>query len=182
MPSGPDGSDDHQPSSDRDFWLDDYSHRFARALDDSVRAGQASADRWILRSRADRDWTADSVTADVIAEWEEFTPLLGRWLDLGLEVVQRPWAGDGQELSGRRTRPTSVRDSSILGRANEYRTLAESAQAKFRASSYRSEDLVDDWFTVSAKAARDVTAAATFFWSRLTGPVSGGDEAPPAGG
>ena len=43
-------------------------------------------DRWARRSVADGDWTVDTVTADIIAYWEEMTPLMGRWLDLWLEA------------------------------------------------------------------------------------------------
>ena len=39
------------------------------------------------------EWTVDTVTADVIADWEEMTPLMGRWLDLWLEALQQPIRG-----------------------------------------------------------------------------------------
>jgi hypothetical protein len=79
------------PSSNPDPWpwLTDYSARVAQAAAESMRIGITAADRWGRRSLADEEWSVDTVTADVIAEWEEMTPLLGRWLDLGLEAVQR---------------------------------------------------------------------------------------------
>jgi hypothetical protein len=80
-----DGSEAN-PSS----WLDDYSRRLAQTLDDSVRAGLTSAKRWARRSLSDQEWSIDTVTADAIADWEELTPLLGRWLDLWLEAAQGP--------------------------------------------------------------------------------------------
>jgi hypothetical protein len=58
--------------------------------EETVGAGAAAAGHWGRRSLDDGDdWSVDTVTADVIADWEEFTPLLGRWLDLWLEAVQQ---------------------------------------------------------------------------------------------
>jgi hypothetical protein len=71
-------------------WLADYSQRLAQTFDDSVRASLTTADRWARRSLSDQEWSIDTVTADAIADWEELTPLLGRWLDLWLEAAQRP--------------------------------------------------------------------------------------------
>jgi hypothetical protein len=47
------------------------------------------AGRLLGPSLEDGEWSVDTVTADVIADWEEMTPLLGRWLDLWLEAVQQ---------------------------------------------------------------------------------------------
>ena len=60
---------------------------------DEDQAGVKMADRWARRSLADGEWTVDTVTADVIADWEEMTPLMGRWLDLWLEALQQPIRG-----------------------------------------------------------------------------------------
>ena len=46
------------------------------------------------------------------------------------------------------------------GRMEEYAQLWEGAAAKFSDSSYRSEDLIDDWFKLWGKAIRDMTAGA----------------------
>ena len=89
----------------------------------------------------------DTVTADIIADWEEMTPLLGRWLDLWLEAVQQ---GGGSGMMARRIR--------------EYGELWEGAAAKLRDSSYRSEDLLDDWFRFWGKAVRDMTAGPALLW------------------
>jgi hypothetical protein len=70
-------------------WLADYSARLVQTVEDSVRAGAAAADRWARRSLEDGEWSVDTVTADVIADWEELTPLMGRWLDLWLEAAQQ---------------------------------------------------------------------------------------------
>jgi hypothetical protein len=74
-------------------WLADYAARLEQAVDDSVRVGAAAADRWGRRSLQDQEWSVDTVTADVIADWEELTPLLGRWLDLWLEAAQETVKG-----------------------------------------------------------------------------------------
>jgi hypothetical protein len=76
-----------------DSWLADYSTRFAKTAEDTARIGMAAADRWARRSLADGEWTVDTVTADIIADWEEITPLMGRWLDLWLEALQQPIRG-----------------------------------------------------------------------------------------
>jgi len=58
------------------------------------------------------------------------------------------------------------RVSLVSRRAEEYRDLWAGAAEKFRASSYRSEDLVEDLLTSSAKVTRDLSAGAALFWSR----------------
>jgi hypothetical protein len=58
-------------------------------------------------------------------------------------------------------------------RMEEYAQLWEGAAAKFRDSSYRSEDLLDDWFKFWGKAVRDVTAAGAFWWTASTRDVPG---------
>lgn len=50
------------------------------------------------------------------------------------------------------------------GRTEEYAQLWEGAAAKFMDSSYRSEDLIDDWFRFWGKAIRDMTAGAAVLW------------------
>ena len=157
-------------------WLAAYSARLAKTAEDTARVGTAAADRWARRSLEDGEWSVDTVTADVIADWEEMTPLLGRWLDLWLEAVQqgirpgeptgrrgtggpagapaREAAGDGQpDLAGM-----------VARRIREYGELWEGAAAKLRDSSYRSEDLLDDWFRFWGKAVRDMTAGSALLW------------------
>ena len=51
------------------------------------------------------------------------------------------------------------------GRMEEYAQLWEGAAAKLSDSSYRSEDLIDDWFTFWGKAIRDMTAGAAVLWA-----------------
>ena len=70
-------------------WLAEYSARWTETMEQTLRVGTTAADRWARRSLEDGDWTVDTVTADVIADWEEMTPLAGRWLDLWLEAVQQ---------------------------------------------------------------------------------------------
>src|SRR5829696_4499557 len=70
-------------------WLAAYSARLAKTAEDTARVGTAAADRWARRSLEDGEWSVDTVTADIIADWEEMTPLLGRWLDLWLRPCSR---------------------------------------------------------------------------------------------
>lgn len=128
-------------------WLAAYSARLAKTAEDTARVGTAAADRWGRRSLEEGEWSVDTVTADIIADWEEMTPLLGRWLDLWLEAVQ---LGGGSGMLARRMR--------------EYGELWEGAAAKLRDSSYRSEDLLDDWFRFWGKAVRDMTAGPALLW------------------
>lgn len=51
------------------------------------------------------------------------------------------------------------------GRMEEYAQLWEGAAAKFSDSSYRSEDLIDNWFKLWGKAIRDMTAGAAILWT-----------------
>jgi hypothetical protein len=142
-------------------WLAAYSARLAKTAEDTARVGTAAADRWARRSLEEGEWSVDTVTADIIADWEEMTPLLGRWLDLWLEAVQQgilpgetTGAGDGQpDLAGM-----------VARRIREYGELWEGAAAKLRDSSYRSEDLLDDWFRFWGKAVRDMTAGPALLW------------------
>jgi hypothetical protein len=50
-------------------------------------------------------------------------------------------------------------------RTEEYVQLWEGAAAKLKNSSYRSEDLIDDWFSFWGKAIRDTTAGAALLWT-----------------
>jgi hypothetical protein len=50
-------------------------------------------------------------------------------------------------------------------RTEEYVQLWEGAAAKLKDSSYRSEDLLDDWFSFWGKAIRDMTAGAALLWT-----------------
>jgi hypothetical protein len=51
------------------------------------------------------------------------------------------------------------------GRTEEYAQLWEGTAAKLRDSSYRSEDLIDDWFKFWGKAIRDMTAGMAVLWT-----------------
>jgi hypothetical protein len=83
---GPAEGAGHDPAT----WLADYSARWVRTAQESLNAGATAAGHWGRRSLDEGDdWSMDTVMADVIADWEELTPLLGRWLDLWLEAVQQ---------------------------------------------------------------------------------------------
>jgi hypothetical protein len=160
-------------------WLASYSARLAQTAEDTMRVGAAAADRWARRSLEDGEWSVDSVTADVIADWEEMTPLLGRWLDLWLEAVQRGIrAGDRAVPAGGDDAGGQVPDPSrlVARRVREYGELWEGAEDKLRDSSYRSEDLLDDWFRLWGKAVRDLTAGSALLWGAASGraPEGGG--------
>ncbi len=79
------GSDD--PS---DGWLADLGARYVELARESAETSAHLAKSWGDRSldRSD-DWTIDTVTADAIEAWEHWTPLIGRGIDLNLELVQR---------------------------------------------------------------------------------------------
>ena len=154
-------------------WLAAYSARFAKTAEDTMRVGTAAADRWAKRSLEEGEWSVDAVTADAIADWEEMTPLLGRWLDLWLEAMQQgiragpppgPAVADEAPGDGEPDVPRMM-----LRRAQEYGELWEGAAAKLRDSSYRSEDLLDDWFRFWGKAVRDMTAGSALLWGAGTG-------------
>ena len=60
----------------------------------------------------------------------------------------------------------------VTRRLEEYVALWEGAATKLRDSSYRSEDLLDDWFRFWGKAIRDMTAGAALLWSAGTGSAA----------
>jgi hypothetical protein len=164
-------------------WLAAYSARFAKTAEDTMRVGTAAADRWAKRSLEDGEWSVDTVTADVIADWEEMTPLLGRWLDLWLEAVQqglRAGAGTGPGPAADETPREEAPDvpRMMARRAQEYTELWEGAAAKLRDSSYRSEDLLDDWFRFWGKAVRDMTAGSALLWGAGAGTTPQRSERP----
>jgi hypothetical protein len=49
-------------------------------------------------------------------------------------------------------------------RLAEYVDLWEGVAARLTTATYRSENLVDDWFRFWGKAARDITAGAALMW------------------
>jgi hypothetical protein len=153
-------------------WLAAYSARLSKTAEDTARVGTAAADRWARRSLEEGEWSVDTVTADIIADWEEMTPLLGRWLDLWLEAVQqgvrpgepasRPGPAPGEAAGSGAGQPDLA--GMVARRIREYGELWEGAAAKLRNSSYRSEDLLDDWFRFWGKAVRDMTAGPALLW------------------
>lgn len=74
---------DARTASHSGTWVADYSARFAKTAEETARAGATAADPWVRRSLAGDEWTVGAVTADIVADWEEMTPLLGRWLACG---------------------------------------------------------------------------------------------------
>jgi hypothetical protein len=89
MPDSADPRADEAPPPGRGDWTADY---IARATDFWRRAGDASsstARTWGERSLQDGEWTADTVTADIVETWEALTPLMGEGIELWLELVQR---------------------------------------------------------------------------------------------
>jgi hypothetical protein len=54
-------------------------------------------------------------------------------------------------------------------RQAEYVELWEGAARKLMSSSYRSEDLLDDWFRLWGKTVRDLTAVAAVWWDAAVG-------------
>jgi hypothetical protein len=55
----------------------------------------------------------------------------------------------------------------------EYIQLWEGAAAKLKDASYRSEDLLDDYFKFWGKAVRDMTAGTAFLWTASMRDVPG---------
>lgn len=148
-------------------WLAAYSARFAKTAEDTVRVGTATADRWARRSLEDEEWSVDTVTAEVIADWEEMTPLLGRWLDLWLEAVQQGIKASGRASpAGGEAAGNGPPDTPrmVNRRLQAYGELWEGAATKLRDSSYRSQDLLDDWFSFWGRAVRDMTAGTALLW------------------
>jgi hypothetical protein len=69
----------------------------------------------------------------------------------------------------------------VARRTKEYLRLWEGAATKLRSSSYRSEDLLEDWFAFLGIAARDMTAAATLCWRPAAWTGRGPDAEPDDG-
>jgi hypothetical protein len=139
-------------------WIVNYVERVRDLLADTARANGDLAQAWGERSLADEEWTAVSMTADAIDAWEQVTPLAGQGIDLWLELVQRSMP----PLAPARARPRPGRvGPDPAGRVARYADLWAAASAKLAAGSYRSEDLVDDWFAWLGLAAKDATAALT---------------------
>ena len=59
----------------------------------------------------------------------------------------------------------------MASRASEYVEVWERAANRMVNADYRSEDLVDDWFTCWGKWVRDSTAMAALTWKRFVAEV-----------
>jgi hypothetical protein len=66
----------------------------------------------------------------------------------------------------------------VTRRLEEYVALWEGAATKLRDSSYRSEDLLDDWFRFWGKAVRDMTAGPALLWGAGAGTTPQPSERP----
>lgn len=83
-------------------WIAEYVERASDYWQRVGAAGAATAGRWGERSLENTEWTADTVTADIVESWESLTPLLGEGIELWLELLQRTMngekAGDGPTM------------------------------------------------------------------------------------
>jgi hypothetical protein len=77
----------------------DWFARFRELAEDTVRVNTDLARHWSRRSLEDAEWSVDTVTADLIEAWEYLTPLTGRAIDLGLELVQQGLRPDATPAS-----------------------------------------------------------------------------------
>ena len=118
--------------------------------EEAARVNAGIAQKWAARSLADDDWSIDTVTADVIEAWEHVTPLAGAGIDLWLEMLQQGLRSRGYPGAGFVTAPPGPDDPRPLvgQRMTQYVALWEEASTKLAAGTYRSEDLVSDWFRV----------------------------------
>jgi hypothetical protein len=164
-------------------WAAGYSARLAKTVQETLRVTAAAADRWARRSLEDSEWSVETIGADVIADSEEVTPLLGRWLDLWLEAVQQPMEkvrrNSDDVDDAEPGRPDLAR--LVTRRLGEYADLWEGAATRFRDSSYRSEHLLDDGFRLYAKAVRDMTAGAALLSGAWSGRARPTPSSPDAG-
>jgi hypothetical protein len=142
-----------------DDWLNGYVRRVSTLLRESALTTREIADQWGERSLDGVDWTADSMTADAIEAWERVTPLAGRGIDLWLELVQRS-VPPSQSPAGAQAPEQQDPPASSTG-WGRYLAMWQSVNAKMSAGSYRSADLVDDWFSGLGMVARDATATLT---------------------
>jgi hypothetical protein len=163
-------------SSDPGQWLDGYVERVRDLLSDAARANAEIVANLSESSLGDEEWTAATITADAIEAWEQVTPLTGEGIDLWLELVQRSLP-PLPPVTAPDVRRTDA--SAAATRLARYLDLWESANGKLSAGTYRSEDLVDDWFTWVGLAARDATAALTLLTRAApeARPPTGSDDA-----
>lgn len=90
-------SDAWSVNSDR--WLADFAGRSVEFVEEVVETNTLIAQKWGDRSLdANDDWTVDTVTADLIEAWEYWTPLMGRFIDLGLEAMQSTIRPGGRDV------------------------------------------------------------------------------------
>lgn len=76
-------------ASDQGDWFAGYVDRVTELVGDAGRINARLASQWGTRSLQDREWTVDTMTADVIDAWDHLTPLAERGLELWLELVQQ---------------------------------------------------------------------------------------------
>jgi hypothetical protein len=74
---------------DQGEWFAAYAGRVAALTEQALRLNVQLAGQWGARSLQDREWTVDTLTADLIEAWDHFTPLAEQGLELWLELVQK---------------------------------------------------------------------------------------------
>ena len=76
-------------TSDQGEWFGAYAGRVAALTEEALRLNAQLAGQWGARSLQDSEWTVDTLTADLIEAWDQFTPLAEQGLELCLELVQQ---------------------------------------------------------------------------------------------
>jgi hypothetical protein len=75
------------PPSERE-WFGTYLSRTGEYWQRAAQTTSSALSRVGGRSLREDEWTVDTVTADIVEAWEEFTPLMGEGLELWIEFVQ----------------------------------------------------------------------------------------------
>ena len=138
--------------------------------DDAAKVFRRSSNRWSKRSLADEGWAVPNIASGLIEDWELFTPLLDRGIQLWLDAVQVPLSGSRPERAPTTPEPaaadpddepapTVIDDELAARRVHQHVDMAERTSRRLLAGQARSEDILTDAFEWAGLVLRDVTAA-----------------------
>mgnify|MGYP001820714155 CR=1 FL=1 len=141
--------------------FDEWLRRGAQLSERSFEITRQMQQDWDDMALTDRSWTTDTIMNEVVNSWERFTPVMGDWIQHGVDgtgiTLRSMWPDAPGNLRRARERIASAPGGD--GAASYIDVSADAAERMIN-DEYTSADVVEDWANVCGKLTKDAWAAA----------------------
>lgn len=141
--------------------FDEWLRHGARLGERSVEIVRRMQQDWDEMALADRGWTTDTIMNEVVNSWERFTPVMGDWIQHGVDgtaiALRSMWPDAPDHLRRARERVASTPAGAD---AATYIDVSADAAERMINEEYTSADVVEDFANVCGKLTKDAWAAA----------------------